>query len=161
MNTNEEIIHRFYTAFQHRDFKTMQECYADNATFSDPVFPQLDARQVRAMWEMFCVKSKELKIEYSNVIADGDSGSAEWVATYPFSASGNRVVNRIKANFRFEGGKIIQHRDHFNFHKWAGQALGLSGKLLGWMPFVKNKAQKAGMKALNDYMRKSNQSESH
>ena len=130
----------------------MQECYADNATFSDPVFPNLNARQVRSMWEMFCVKSKDLKIEYRNISADENSGSAEWIATYPFSASGNKVVNHITADFLFENGKIVRHRDHFNFHKWAGQALGLSGKLLGWMPFVRNKAQKAGMKALNDYI---------
>jgi ketosteroid isomerase-like protein len=152
MNKNEQLILKFYTAFQNKDFKTMQDCYADDATFSDPVFPQLEARQVRAMWEMFCVKSRDLKIEYSNISAGDDSGSAEWTATYPFSASGNRVVNHIKANFRFEDGKIAEHRDHFNFYKWASQALGLSGKLLGWMPFVRNKAQKAGMKALNDYM---------
>ena len=152
MNKNEQLIHQFYAAFQNKDFKSMQECYSDKATFSDPVFPKLDAGQVRAMWEMFCVKSSELRIEYRNISADDDRGSAEWMATYPFSASGNRVVNHIKANFRFEDGKITEHRDHFNFYKWACQALGLSGKLLGWMPFVRNKAQKAGMKALNDYM---------
>ena len=152
MNNNEELIHRFYNAFQSKDFRTMQACYADNATFSDPVFPHLDAGQVRSMWEMFCVKSKELKIEYRNISADENSGRAEWIATYPFSANGNRVVNYIKSDFRFEDGKIVEHRDHFNFHRWAGQALGLSGKLLGWMPFVRNKAQKAGMKALNDFM---------
>ena len=135
----------------------MQESYADNATFSDPVFPTLNAAQVRAMWEMFCVKSKELKIEYLNISADDNSGRAEWIATYPFSASGNKVVNHITANFLFEDGKIVRHQDHFNFHKWAGQALGLSGKLLGWMPFVRNKAQKAGMKSLNDYMSNKNQ----
>ncbi|NEU09048.1 nuclear transport factor 2 family protein [Flavihumibacter sp. R14] len=154
MNRNEHLIYRFYTAFQKKDFRTMQECYADTAMFSDPVFPNLNATQVRAMWEMFCVKSRDLKIEFQNIRADEKTGSAEWIATYPFSANGNRVINHITANFVFEDEKIVRHRDHFNFHKWAGQALGLSGKLLGWMPFVRNKTQKAAMKALNDYMSK-------
>lgn len=41
----------------------MKNCYAEKATFNDPVFQNLNATQVRAMWEMFCVKSKDLKIE--------------------------------------------------------------------------------------------------
>ncbi len=47
----------------------MQGSYADNATFKDPVFINLNAKQVRAMWEMFCVKSKDLKIEFSKITA--------------------------------------------------------------------------------------------
>lgn len=156
MNRNEDLIHRFYTAFQVRDFRTMQECYDDTAIFSDPVFPNLNAVQVRAMWEMFCVKSKDLKIEFRNISADETSGRAEWIATYPFSATGNKVINHITADFLFREGKIVSHRDHFNFYRWAGQALGLSGRLLGWMPFVRNKTQKAAMKALNDYMSQKN-----
>lgn len=130
----------------------MQECYADNAKFSDPVFPNLKAEQVRAMWEMFCVKSKDLIIEFRNITANETQGKAEWTAVYIFSSTGKEVVNNICANFIFENGKIIKHTDTFNFYKWAKQALGLSGLFLGWMPFVKNKVQKAGMTALNEYI---------
>ena len=154
MTSNEQLLKQFYTAFQNRDYKTMQQCYADNAVFSDPVFNSLDAEQVRAMWEMFCIRSNDLKIEFRNVKADDKEGSAEWTARYTFSSTNKKVVNHISAHFLFEDGKIISHSDHFNFHNWAKQALGLSGLLLGWLPFVRNKAQKFGMKALNDFMTK-------
>lgn len=45
MNANEQCINSFYTAFQNKDFKTMQQCYADNAVFTDEVFIDLDAKK--------------------------------------------------------------------------------------------------------------------
>ncbi len=101
MTTNEQTIQKFYKAFQNNDYKTMQGCYGDNATFTDPVFTNLNAAEVRAMWEMFCIKSKEMKIEFSNITADETKGKAEWIATYVFSSTGKKVVNRITAHFVF------------------------------------------------------------
>ncbi len=154
MNANEIVINKFYTCFQNKDFKGMQDCYSDSAHFRDPVFLNLNAKQVRAMWEMFCVNGKDLKVEFKNISANEKTGSAEWIAYYIFSVTGSNVVNRIKSNFVFEQGKIIKHIDHFNFYDWAKQALGASGLLLGWTPFVKNKVRKVAMKNLQDYMNK-------
>jgi hypothetical protein len=155
MNSNEILITKFYTCFQNKDFRSMKECYASDAHFSDPVFLNLNADQVKAMWEMFCVNGKDLQVEFKNVSANGKTGSAEWIAYYIFSVTGKKVVNRIKANFVFEQGKIIKHIDHFNFYDWAKQALGASGILLGWTPFVKNKVRKVAMKNLDDFMHRS------
>lgn len=130
----------------------MQNCYTENATFNDPVFHNLTATQVRAMWEMFCVKSKDLKIEFKNIRADQNNGSAQWTATYIFSLTGKKVVNHISAHFVLENGKIVNHRDTFNFYNWTRQALGLSGVLFGWTPLVKNKVRKTAMKSLNNFI---------
>ncbi len=130
----------------------MQECYASDAHFSDPVFLNINADQVKAMWEMFCVNGKDLLVEFKNVSANGATGSAEWTAFYTFSVTGRKVVNRIKANFIIEQGKIVKHIDHFNFYDWCKQALGVSGVLLGWTAYVKNKVRKVAMKNLQDYM---------
>ena len=132
----------------------MQQCYADNAVFNDAVFKNLDGQQVRAMWEMLCIKGKDLKLEYKNVTADEREGSAEWIAHYSFSATGKKVMNQIKAHFIFESGKIIKHTDDFDFYTWAKQALGTTGFLLGWAVFFKNKVQKQAMKNLFSYMNK-------
>ena len=153
-NINKELIIKFYSAFKKKNFKAMQECYADNAVFSDEVFTGLNATQVRSMWEMLCIRGKDLELEFKNVTADGRTGSAEWIANYTFSKSGKKVENRIKADFVFENGKIIKHTDHFSFYRWSGQALGLSGLLLGWTPFLKNKVRATAMKGLNDFMNK-------
>lgn len=150
MNSNEQLIHRFYTAFQNRDFKTMQACYAEDATFEDPAFGQLNASEVKAMWEMLLKADSGLRIEYNSVNVSGNIGSARWIARYRFSASGRQVINRVHAEFSFEQGRIKTHRDHFNFYTWARQALGLTGWLLGLTPFLKRKVR---TKALGNLQR--------
>lgn len=154
MNANEQLITRFYTAFQTKDYKTMQDLYSDKATFNDSVFTNLNAAQVKAMWEMLLKASTDMKLEFKNVKADDKTGSAEWIAHYTFSKTGNKVVNKIKADFVFEDGKILKHKDHFDFYTWAKQALGFTGLLLGWTGFMKNKIQTTAMSNLNKFMNK-------
>ncbi len=33
-------------------------------------------------------------------------------------------MNDVRASFRFADGLIVGHRDEFDFHRWARQALG-------------------------------------
>lgn len=152
MNANEELIRTFYQAFQNKDYKTMQACYAENARFSDPVFHDLDCAQVKAMWEMLLSRSKDLQLEFGELSADAGKGRARWTATYTFSKTGRKVVNRVEAAFIFENGKILQHTDIFSFHKWASQAMGITGFLLGRTGFLKRKVQKSAMDSLRKFM---------
>jgi ketosteroid isomerase-like protein len=145
---NAMLISRFYAALNRRDAETMIACYHPKATFSDPVFPQLDATGVAAMWRMLCERGKDLSIEASDVSADATSGHAQWIATYTYSATGRRVVNRIDADFLFRDGLIQQHQDRFDLYRWLRQALGLKGVLLGWLPAVQRATQAQAAKAL-------------
>jgi hypothetical protein len=74
------------------------------------------------------------------------------VATYTFSKTGKKVVNKIRANMKFADGKIIEHSDAFSLHRWAAQALGFSGWLLGWNKFFQNKIKNTAKKNLLKYM---------
>jgi ketosteroid isomerase-like protein len=152
-----ELINTFYTAFAKADWQTMATCYHPDVVFSDEVFVDLKGKEVMAMWRMLLERSKgELEISFSNVQA-GDSpetGSADWVAVYIFSATGRRVINRIHAEFEFKEGKIYRHIDQFNLHRWAGQALGWKGKLLGGLPFFRKKLQKTARTGLDRYISK-------
>lgn len=130
----------------------MQSCYADNAVFNDEVFTDLNAEQVCAMWEMFCIKGKDMQISFSDAVANGETGSAHWVAHYTFSKTGKKVVNRIKANFVFKDNKIVKHTDEFSFYQWARQSLGITGSILGWTSFLKEKVKKEAMKNLTAYI---------
>ena len=154
MTDNQVLIIKFYMAFQNKDFKTMQGCYADNATFSDEAFKNLNASQVRAMWEMLISRGKDLTLIFKNVQATPNGATAEWVAYYTFSKTGRKVENHIKASFIIENGKIVQHLDQFNFHKWSKQALGTVGLLLGWTSFFQNKVSETAMSGLADFMKK-------
>lgn len=150
-----ERIITFYAAFADADWETMAECYHENAVFSDPVFSGLEGKEIAAMWQMLIERSKgHLDIAFSNVVADEYKGRADWVAEYIFSATKRRVINRIHAEFEFLDGKIIRHTDSFNLHKWASQALGIKGKLLGGFSFFRQKLQKSARQSLDDFMRK-------
>ena len=150
--TNHELLDTFYKAFQQKDYTTMQNCYADNAVFSDPAFQNLDARQVRAMWEMLIRRGKDLELTYRVLNADDTRGQAEWTATYTFSQTNRKVVNRIKSSFQFAKGKIVSHTDRFDFYTWAKQALGFTGLLLGWTGFLQRKVQQTAMRNLARFM---------
>lgn len=154
MNANEQLIHHFYTCFKNKDYKGMQACYADDATFSDAVFKNLNLAQVKAMWQMLILKGKDMRIEFGQISANEKTGKAHWDAYYTFSSTGKKVINKIDANFEFENGKIVKHTDDFNFYTWAKQALGTTGLLLGWTGFLKNKIQTTAMANLEKFMEK-------
>ena len=141
MHPNEELITRFYSAFRAGDHATMEAGYTDDATFSDPVFPTLSAEEVRAMWRMFCTGNNDITVTFSDVQADDRSGSARWEAVYKFPKTGREVHNKISASFLFRDGKIVRHRDDFNFYAWTRMALGPVGTLLGWSPIVQGKVR--------------------
>jgi hypothetical protein len=86
---------------------------------------------------MLCARGKDLQVEASGISAEADTGRAHWVAQYTFSGSGRKVVNRIDARFEFRDGAIVRHVDQFDLWRWAAQALGPVGLLLGWTPMIR------------------------
>ena len=150
---NKQLVERFYTAFQQLDYKTMQDCYSDDAVFNDPAFGLLQGEEVKAMWEMLCKRAKDFSLVYSNIgLLDEEYATCNWTATYIFSATGRKVVNKITAHLRIQNGKIIEHSDAFKLSKWAAQALGFNGILLGWTGFMKRKIRKNARKGLTNFM---------
>jgi ketosteroid isomerase-like protein len=140
MNPNQQLIEKFYTAFQQLDAQTMKSCYSDNPIFNDPVFGILEGEEVGAMWEMLCKNARDFSLTYSNIqLLDEEYATCHWVASYTFSKTGRKVVNRIKAHVRIQDGKITEHSDLFDLWKWSRQALGLPGWILGWSGYLKNK----------------------
>ena len=141
MHANAKLLTEFYEAFAEHDGDAMAACYHDEAQFTDPVFPDLDADGVRSMWRMLTGDADDLRIECSGIEADGESGQAHWEAWYTFSKTGRKVHNVIDASFEFREGKIVRHVDDFDFWRWSRQALGLPGLFLGWTPILQNKVR--------------------
>ena len=151
MHPNAKLIETFYTAFQHLDAATMVACYESDVVFSDPVFPELRGSQAADMWRMLASRAKNFSLAFDAVRADDKRGEAHWVATYTFSPTGRTVVNDIRAHFEFRDGKIVRHADQFDLWRWARQALGLKGWLLGWAPPVQNAIRAQAAKGLSAF----------
>jgi ketosteroid isomerase-like protein len=154
MHPNEELLEKFYSSFQKKDPKTMGECYTDTVEFNDPVFKGLKGNTVRAMWQMLIERGADMTITYKNIKANDTQGSADWVAVYPFSKTGKIITNHIHAKFQFKDGKIVNHRDYFSLWKWAGMALGATGYLMGFLPFIQNQIKNEANAGLTLYMKR-------
>ncbi len=153
MSGNQQVVERFYNAFQRLDYATMQSCYGDDIIFNDPAFGILMGYDAKAMWEMLCKNAKDFSLTYSNIqLLDEEYTTCHWVATYTFSKTGRKVVNTIKAHMRIKDGKIIEHTDQFDIWKWSRQALGLPGWILGWSGYMKSKIRVSAHKSLEKFM---------
>lgn len=154
MEQEKDIIRTFYNAFQEKNYETMQLLYADNASFNDPVFQNLNAAQIKALWKMLCISSKNLVIELGQIESEGKAYSARWKAQYTYIPTGRKITNNIKANFVITKGKIVKHKDEFNFYRWIIQALGMKGLLFGWSPSVKKQIRKQATRSLLLFMKR-------
>jgi ketosteroid isomerase-like protein len=137
MHPNEQLLQRFYRAFNNKDYGTMNACYHAEAEFYDPVFNDLKGGKIRAMWHMLCKSATDLQVTCTQASADAGRGQSAWEAIYTFSATGRKVHNRVASEFTFRDGLIYTQKDRFDLHKWAGMAMGPTGTLLGWLPSVK------------------------
>jgi ketosteroid isomerase-like protein len=146
------VIKQFYDAFARHDAEAMVALYHDDVVFHDPVFLELRGERARGMWRMLVSRATDLVVE-ATVGADGLS--AHWEATYTFTATGRKVHNVIDATFELDGGKIRRHTDRFGLWRWARQALGPSGVLLGWSPIVQGPIRRGAAKSLDAYLAKS------
>jgi uncharacterized protein len=149
---NAELIRRFYAAFDAHDGDAMAACYSPAARFSDPVFEDLRGDEPGAMWRMLTGRADDLDVDLVEHDADGDRGTAHWLARYTFTQTGRAVENDVRASFRFADGLIAEHCDDFDFHRWARQALGVSGLLLGWTPILRSAVRRRARAGLDEFM---------
>jgi ketosteroid isomerase-like protein len=155
--TSEEnalLIAQFYAAFQSKDYKAMQAAYHPQATFKDPVFGPLQCNEVRAMWQMLTMASADLRISVEPIDASEHQGSCVWEARYTFSRTGKPVHNIVKTTFQFREGLIIAHEDNFDFWRWARQAFGVTGLLIGWTSVFHDKISSMALAGLKKFMNK-------
>jgi hypothetical protein len=151
----QDLVKQFYTSFTNLDAAAMAACYHHEAVFNDEVFTNLKGKEPGFMWQMLISRSKgNLKINFSNIQAFEDKGSADWVAEYNFSATGRKVINQIHSEFEFKEGLIFRQKDSFDFQKWASQAMGCKGWLLSHFGFFKRKLQQKAKISLEKYIQK-------
>lgn len=149
---NEELISQFYSAFKKSDSTAMNACYHKDIEFSDPLF-SLKGVEAKAMWNMLLErKAKPEARSFGKIKASLTTGEGEWEAHYTFPQTGRKIHNKVKATFVFKDGKIIKHRDDFDFYQWNKMAFGFFGVIFGWTQFFQNKIQRKARERLRKYM---------
>jgi ketosteroid isomerase-like protein len=151
---NRATIDRLYAAMHRHDGEAMAACYAADAKFSDPVFVDLIGEEPGDMWRMLTSRSADLQVELVEHDADEREGTARWMARYTFAQTGRPVVNDVRSMFVFDDTGLIRVQlDEFDFWRWARQALGRKGQLLGWTPVLQHSVRdraRAGLEAFRD-----------
>lgn len=151
---NVQLIEKFYAAFKNKDAASMIACYHDDVVFTDPAFGELNGTRAKAMWKMLLSSGSDLKVDCKNIEQTKTGVKAHWEAYYTFGKKKRPVHNIINAHFEFKDGLIIRHTDTFNLKKWAGQAIGFSGKLLGGTQFFKKKLHQQTNDRLDKHIEK-------
>jgi ketosteroid isomerase-like protein len=142
---NAQLIRDLYEALDRHDGETMASLYEPDGRFHDPAFGELTGAEAGEMWRMLTSRAEDLRVELADHAAQGNTGSARWIARYTFTRTGRPVVNDVHARFRFHDGQIAEHEDSFSFRGWARQALGPAGLVLGLPPMsslVRRRARK-------------------
>ncbi len=151
MDLNVETVKNFYQAFSEKNPGGMIKQYSSGIVFSDPVFGVLEGKEVGEMWTMLCERSRDFSLSFGNIQDKGDGYyTCDWTASYTFSRTGNRVVNKVRAYMQVENGLIIGHSDAFRFYLWARQAFGIKGWLFGWTTFFQRGVRKKARAMLAD-----------
>jgi len=151
MHPHESLLRQFYAAFAARDAEGMARCYHPDVRFTDPVFPMLAGREAGDMWRMLLARATDLQVTLDEARGDEDGAEARWTARYTFTRTGRPVVNRVHGLFAFREGLIVRHFDSFAFWRWASQALGPAGAVLGWTPMLRWKVRKDAALALERF----------
>lgn len=149
-----QLIERLYAAMNAHDGEAMAACYTADARFSDPVFLELTGDEPGDMWRMLTSRSADLSVELAECEADERSGSARWIATYTFTQTNRKVVNDVRARFRFRDGLIAEHLDDFSLYGWTRQALGPVGTLFGWTPMIQAAVRRRARAGLAEFQRR-------
>jgi hypothetical protein len=73
-----------------------------------------------------------------------------------YAAFARRDGAEMEACYRpdvhFSDPVFVDHIDDFDFHRWARQALGTSGLLLGWTPLLRNAVRRRARAGLDAFL---------
>ena len=130
--TRSALMH-FYDSLARRDGEAMAAMYAPNAQFEDPIF-RLNGTDIGKMWIALTRRARDFSIAYTIAQAAAGHGTVELTAHYLYGGR-HPVTNVILSELDLENGLIVRHRDQFDFPRWAAQALGAPGRLLGRFQF--------------------------
>jgi hypothetical protein len=146
-----KVLSRFYDAFNCLDAKTMASLYHEQASFTDPAFPDLRGERIGMMWSMLCRRAKKFSLSYKILFADERKAQVEWQATYLYAGK-RKVENHVLSTISLWDGLIVRQIDEFDFAKWSRQALGLPGLLAGNTEWLRRKVQVKAKDQLDQFI---------
>ncbi|MGV3622725.1 MAG: nuclear transport factor 2 family protein [Archangium sp.] len=126
-----DVVTDFYAAFVKQDTKRMEQLYSKDVKFQDAIFKYADREGTMGMWNKI-LRDPKSKFTFELKSVEGDVVTGHWKADYELF--GRKVHNEIDTRMVVKDGKIVEHRDSFDWDTWAKQALPAGG-LFTMTPF--------------------------
>ncbi len=163
-----QTLYRYFTALVARDTQGMQNCYAHGVRFEDPIFNLNGDREIMAMWALLFGPGRlptdrtnkgqggltnTWAVDFHTVKTLQNHGSVRWEVTFRYAPTGRIVHNSVYSQFHFDDdGLILSQRDNFDFWRWARQAHGFLGMMLGWTPLMWDHAREQAEVSLQEVL---------
>lgn len=140
------LVARFFDAFGRGDAQQMAACYHPMVSYSNPVLPDLRGPMPGAMWSLALSRAPSLRLQWQVAFSDARKAQVTWCAQW---RQGRRDL-RLDAvsTLSIWGDGIARQVDEFRFSQWAGQTLGLRGRLLAWLPAFRRVVQRRTLAAV-------------
>lgn len=148
-----QTVKRFFHAQSLGDWQSMARCYHDQASFCDPLFP--DLRSDRIVHRLYMLYSRESQqrirdpqLDFKIIFADERKVQVEWVHEYQ---QGERTIkNQGLSTLALWDDLIVRHVDEFKFADWAKQSLGIRGLFLGRLESFQRRVQRSARVQLDE-----------
>lgn len=140
------LVARFFEAFGRGDAQQMAACYHSMSSYSNPVLPDLRGPLPGAMWSLALSRARSLRLDWQVVFADARKAQVRWCVRWSRGRRSLRL-DGVSTLSIWDGG-IVRQVDEFRFAQWAGQVLGLRGRLLAVLPPLRRAVQRRALAAV-------------
>ena len=137
MTKDEQKITNFFSNLSAATINLVDEFYAPDAEFSDPVVNLRGRDAIRAYYGGLYAAVKSIHFNFSKLLTDQDTVAAFWTMTLeaPKLNRGRPVVLPGVSHIRFDpaSGKAAYHRDYFDMGAFVYEHVPLLGTIIRYV----------------------------
>lgn len=132
-------MHKFaerFAALNASNLEQLSELYHPEICFRDPLHQVQGLPALKAYFAELYANVSELRFDFEGFDAlDQSQGYLRWTLHYrhPRLASGRLISVAGCSYLRFQGNKVISHRDYFDAGALLYEHLPLFGRLIRWL----------------------------
>jgi limonene-1,2-epoxide hydrolase len=122
----------FYNNLSQNNLNSLQQLYATNVEFIDPVHHMLGLEQLQQYFSHAYARLSSCHFDATSKIANESQGCLSWIMTFTHDAIGNGKAISVHGcsvvHWNSEG-KIAYHRDYYDLNEMVLEHI----PLLGWV----------------------------
>jgi ketosteroid isomerase-like protein len=135
----------FFDRLNKKTMHLVDDFYASDAEFMDPVVHLKGAAEIRAYYTRLYDTVKSIRFEHGPALVQGDTIVLSWTMRLVAALDNGRevVVDGVSVMRRNPAGKVVYHRDYFDMGQFVYERVFLLGAVVRYAkrvlagPFVR------------------------